>query len=330
MVAKVEDVAKRAGVSIGTVSKVLRNYSNISEVTRKKVLKAVEELNYIPNSNASALSSKSHKKVALYIYINDLKQAIDEINMQYLQGAFSQAQELGLEVVTFFNQSVAQYSAQELSIYFLSQGISAIVVYGLNKEDQVIHQIIEGGRFSIACVDATIENEKTSSVMVDHLNGQYDVAKAILDPKQHKQVLYLAGKKNGYVTDERLEGIKKLAKDLGIKLKIHHADFSEKKAYELTLKYGEECDAVVCASDLMAIGAVNALQKLKIFRPCSGYDGITLMGYVGKGMMTCKSDFYRTSQYAIKEIKRLLDGEKGRRVLLDYTIECIQYEDVIL
>ncbi len=330
MVAKVADVAKKAGVSIGTVSKVLKNYSNISEETKKKVLDAVRELNYIPNSYASALSSKSHEKVALYIYINDLKQAIDEINMQYLQGAFSQAKEIGLEVVTVFNQSVADYNAQELSGYFLSQGISAIVVYGLNKEDKVIHQLIDGGRFYMTCVDAPIENKKTSSVMVDHFNGQYDVAKSIIDSPEKKRVLYLAGKKNGYVTDIRLQGMKKLEKEMGFKMNVKHADFSEKKAYQLVKKYGQDCDVIVCASDLMAIGAVNALRNLEIFRPCSGYDGITLMGYAGKSMMTCKSDFYRTSKQAILEIKRLLDGGKGRQVLLDYEIKRIQYEDVIM
>lgn len=330
MVAKLEDVAKRAGVSAGTASKVLKNYNNISQKTKDKVMKAVQELNYIPNSNASALASKHHDKVALYIYINDLKQAIDEINMQYLQGAFSQAKELGMDVVSVFNQSVSQYNAQELSIYFLKQGISAIVVYGLNKEDEVIHQLIEEGLFYITVVDAPIENEKTSSVMVDHFNGQYDVAKKLVTEHNAKNILYLAGKRNGYVTDLRLDGIKKLEKELKLNVQVEHADFSEIKAYQYTQKYGHQVDAVICASDLMAIGAVNGLKRLEIFRPCSGYDGITLMGYAAKGVLTCKSDFYETSRQAIVEIQRLLDGEKGRIQLLDYQLITIQYEDVIM
>ena len=104
MVATIIDVAKKAGVSTGTVSKVLKNYANVSNETKEKVLKAVKDLNYIPNSTASNLSSKNRQKVGLYIYINDMKQAVDEINMQYLQGAFNKANELGLEVVTMFNQ----------------------------------------------------------------------------------------------------------------------------------------------------------------------------------------------------------------------------------
>lgn len=96
MVATINDVAKKAGVAIGTVSKVLNNYANVSKETREKVLKAASELNYIPNTIASALSSKNSNRVALYIYINDQRQAIDEINMQYLLGAFTMANEIGV------------------------------------------------------------------------------------------------------------------------------------------------------------------------------------------------------------------------------------------
>lgn len=330
MVVTITDVAKKAGVSTSTVSKVLKNYSTISESTKKAVLEAVKELNYIPNSNASALSSKHHHKIALYTYINDSKQAVDEINMQYLQGAFNQAKHKGVELCTIFNQSVAELSTDELIVYLRSQGITAIVVYGLNKEDTVIHGLIDSGLFYMVLVDAPITNKKTSSVMVDHLHGQYDVAKAIIEKDYCKSVLYLAGKKNGYVTDLRLQGIKKLQKEYGFKLNIQYADFSEKKAYDLTLLHANECDTIVCASDLMAIGAVNALIKMNIYRRCCGYDGIKLMGYVGKSMTTCVSDFYETSRQAIIEVERLLRGEKGRSVILDYQIKVISYEDVLV
>lgn len=329
MVTTILDVAKEAGVSTSTVSKVLKNYKNISEETRLRVFKAVKDLNYIPNLMASNLSSKKTQKVALYIYINDLKQAVDEINMQYLQGAFVQAKEIQLDVVTVFNQTVNDYTSAELERYFISQGINAIVVYGLNKEDAVIHEIIKSQQFYVAVVDAPIVSEKTSSIMVNHLSGQYDVAKALIEKEYCKNVLYLAGKQNGYVTDMRIEGIKMLQKEYGFNLNIQYAEFSEKKAYQIATRFGSDVDAIVCASDLMAIGAVNALINMNIFRRCCGYDGITLMGYAGKQMLTCKQDFYETSKQAVLEIKRLLEGGHGRSTLLDYEVKVIRYEDVI-
>ena len=88
----IKDVAKHAGVAISTVSKVLNHYPNVSDETRIKVNKAVEELNFVPNSVAAALSSKQAGRVALLVNLNVQTQAIDEIDMQYLSGALCQVQ----------------------------------------------------------------------------------------------------------------------------------------------------------------------------------------------------------------------------------------------
>ena len=327
MIATIKEVAEKAGVSTSTVSKVLKNYSNISEETRSRVLKAVKELNYVPNSTASSLSSKNKDKVALYIYINDMKQAVDEINMLYLQGAFAMANINHLELVTIFNQMVSELSTEELSSYLSAQGITGIIIYGLNKDDKKILQLIEEQRFNICVIDAPIVNERTSSVMIDHKKGQYDVAKAIIEPDYTRKVLYLAGKRNGYVTDMRIQGIMQLQKEFGFELNIQYAEFSEKMAYDLTMRHGSDVDMVVCASDLMAIGALNALIKMNIYRKCCGFDGITLMRYAGKGMLTCRQDFYDISGNAIQEMERLLSGEKGQSVIIDHQIISIRYED---
>lgn len=329
MPSTINDVAKKANVSTSTVSKVLKNYQNISSATREKVLQAVKDLNYIPNSMASALSSKNFTKVALYIYINDQKQAIDEINMQYLQGAFKQASLIHLNVLTVFNETVKDLNADELTRYFLSQGINALVVYGLNKEDDVIHEIIEKKIFHTVVVDSPIVNEKTSSVSVDHEKGQYAVAKQVIKKAFHKKILYLAGKQNGYVTDQRLAGIQKLCNELNLELEYVFADFSEKKAYNTVLEKGTYFDAIVCASDLMVIGAVQALRKMNIYRTCCGYDGISLMGYAGQNILTCKQNFYQVSMTAILEVERLLKGESGRLCLLPFEITAFSYEEII-
>lgn len=329
MVVTINDVAKKAKVANSTVSKVLKNYASVSKETKDRVLKAVKELNYIPNTMASALSSKTYDKVALYIYINDKRQAIDEINMQYLQGAFIASAEIGLNVTTIFNDSIRNLSIDEIIHYFISQGISGIVVYGLNKEDKIIHEIINRNLFKVVTVDAPIVNENTSSVSINHEDGQYDVAKAVIEREYCHNVLYLAGKRNGYVTDERLLGIQRLSQEYGFQLDIEYADFSEKKAYEITMRKATNADTVVCASDLMAIGALNALISMNIFRRCCGFDGITLLGYVGKNILTCKQDFYAISKTAIMEIKRLMNGYSGRKVILPYEIASVKYEDVI-
>ena len=64
----------------------------------------------------------------------------------------------------------------------------------------------------------------------------------------------------------------------------------------------------MCASDLMAIGAMRALTEMDIFRPVCGFDGITLMGYAGKQMNTVRQGFAEVSAAAVEELHYLLNG----------------------
>ena len=110
----IKDVAKKAGVAISTVSKVLNNYPNVSDETKHKVLQAIEELQYVPNAVAAALSSKQSNRIALLINLHTSTQAIDEINMQYLSGAINQARLLNLDVVTVFFSMLQDTSVEEI------------------------------------------------------------------------------------------------------------------------------------------------------------------------------------------------------------------------
>ena len=95
------------------------------------------------------------------------------------------------------------------------------------------------------------------------------------------------------------------------------------------MKYARENDVVVCASDLMAIGAMKALIQMDIFRPVCGFDGIVLMGYVGKQMNTVQQNFSGISAAAVEELQYLLQGGEGREVILPHTIVRMKYLDII-
>ena len=325
----IKDVASHAGVAISTVSKVLNDYPNVSEETRKKVNAAIAELNFVPNTIAAALSSKQSGRVALLINMIAKTQAIDEIDMQYLSGAINRAKELKLDVITVFFSMIQDKSLEEIITYFKSQNITGIVVYGMSREDKVLHRLVESRQFKMVLVDAPLVNECTSAIWIDQEKAQYDVAKKTIRKNKCRRILYIAGKRNGYVTGARLRGIKRLARELDLELLIRGGEFSEKKARELTFCYAARKDAVICASDLMAIGAMKALTEMDIFRPVCGFDGIVLMGYVGKQMNTVKQNFSYISAEAVKELNRLLKGEKGREIVLPYTIERMQYLDII-
>lgn len=325
----IKDVAKQAGVAISTVSKVLNNYPNVSEATKKKVNCAVAELNFVPNSVAAALSSKQSGRVALLLHMENVS-SVDEINMQYMAGTIGRAMELNLDVITIFGSMLKNKSMDEVVRYLQSQSITGLLIFGMSKEDRVLQRLIETQIFKIVTVDAPIVNASSSSVWIDQAAAQYDVAKKTLVENKGKSILYLAGKKNGYVTQERLKGIQRLAQEKGIPLLVRNGEFSELQARNLTFRYARKKDIVVCASDLMAIGAMRALMEMDIFRPVCGFDGITLMGYAGKQMNTVKQNFERIASEAVTELKRLLDGGEGQQIILDYELVRMKYEDILI
>lgn len=325
----IKDVAKKAGVAISTVSKVLNNYPNVKEETREKVLEAIQELGFVPNSIASALSSKQSGRIALLMDVNRQTQAIDEISMRYLTGAIQRVEELGMDVVTVFFSMIKGMKLEEVIQYFMAQNISGIVIFGMSKEDTVLHRLVASNVFKIVLVDAPGVKETTSVVSIDHEQAQYDVAKDIIEENGSKKILYISGKKDGYVSEARTKGMKRLATELGCPILIRSGNFSELEARKLTLQYAKNKDCIICASDMMAIGAMKALIEMDIFRPVCGFDGITLMGYVGKQMHTVKQDFYEIASTAVLELQRLLEGNPGREVILPHELKRITYEDVI-
>lgn len=325
----IRDVAKRAGVAISTVSKVINNYPYVSEETKRKVRLAISELDYVPNTIAAALSSKQAGRAAVLIRMNTKTQAIDEITMQYLSGVLNKALELNIEIVTFFQSMIEHMSAQEVIRYLKSQGFSGILIFGMNSDDEYLKALINSQEFCCVVADQPFVNEKTSSIGIDQYKAQIDVARQTILENNCKRILYIAGKEGEYVTTKRLEAMNALKKELGLTMMVKYGDFSELMARELTFKYAKKKDIVVCASDLMAIGAMNALTEMDIFRPVCGFDGVTLMGYVGKQMNTVRQDFSFIAQGAVQELARLFAGAKGRRVTIPHELVKLYYKDII-
>ena len=79
----------------------------------------------------------------------------------------------------------------------------------------------------------------------------------------------------------------------------------------------------------MAIGAMRALTELDVFHPVCGFDGITLMAYAGKQMNTVRQNFFGLSAAAVEEIDRLMHGNTGRELIMDYELVRMKYQDVI-
>ncbi len=119
-------MAREAGVAISTVSKVLNHYPNVSEETKQKVNAAIAQLGFVPNTIASALSSKKTGRMALVLDVNRHSQKVDEIPMRYIIGAINKAKEKGMDIITVFFTMIAEMDVEEMIRYFQSQSIEGL------------------------------------------------------------------------------------------------------------------------------------------------------------------------------------------------------------
>lgn len=325
----IRDVANRAGVAISTVSKVLNGYPGVSDTTKQKVQRAIRDLNFVPNSVASALSSKKTGRIALLLHISSQTKAIDEIDMQYISGGIRKAQEQGLDLRVVFFSMLQGKSTEEMVQYFQVQNIEGIILYGLTADDTGIRELALSGAFRIVVIDTPLQGSHISVVGVDQKQAQKDVAWKTITENHCRKILYLAGCKNSAAAVMRLQGMEELAAEKKLNLMVRYGDYSEQRARELTFRYAKSREVVVCSSDLMAIGAMRALIEMDIFRPVCGFDGLLLMRYAGKQMNTVEQNFAGISAAAVEEMQLLLQGAAGRRVITPHRIERMRYEDMM-
>lgn len=318
--ASIKDVAKEAGVAISTVSKVLNNYPNISIDTREKVERAVKKLKFVPNKMASALSSKYAGRIAIVIDQTAQETPIDEVDMRYLSGALAKAKELGLDVITIFYSMFKDWTHDDFCAYLRSESIGGLVMFGVSKDDNVLIKLAKNREYKCVLVDADIVNPSTSCVWIDQAQAQYDVISEVLKTDNVGSMLYISGKQNGFVTDYRTDAVKRLCEERGIALTVADGEFSEDRAREITLNEGRNYGMIACASDMMAIGTISALTQMDVFKPVCGFDGITLMKYVGNHVLTVKQDFYGISMAAVDELYALMHGSKGRDIKIPYEV----------
>lgn len=327
--ASIKDVAAYAGVAVSTVSKVLNNYPGVSETTKEKVNQAVKELKFVPNAVAAALSSKQSGRAALIMKIPEGTGAAYEVQMDYLSGAMKEAEEQGLDVITIFYNMIEHRSTEDVIAYLDAQSITGLIIFGMDRNDTLLDEIVSTGRYKCVLVNRSYFDENTSSVWHEQAKAQYDIAKRTMEGCDCHRILYLAGKASEYVTEQRIMGIRSLAEENGIELRVLEGEDSEKKARELTFEYGLETDMIACASDLMAIGSMRALIEMDVFHPVCGFGGLSLMAYAGKQMNTVKLDFEALAARAVTELKSLFAGESGKHITLDYELARVEYLDSI-
>lgn len=320
----IRDVAKKAGVSVSTVSRAFNNYGDISESTRDSILKIANELGYKPNIVAKSLSSNKHYRLGILVENYEptgmLNPLVFEILLSFRDAASKQDYEIVLLPTTSENQK--QESLEKL---FNEKKIDGAFIMGLKTTDEYYKEL-ETIKHPCVLFDVSVNNPAVSSVGVDNIMGAFLAVEHLLK-LGHKKIAFIDGHKEAEVSYERLDGYYLALNRYGMPIDntlIEYTDFSDKgaeQAVERLLKNHKEFTAVFCASDLMAFGAVNMLNSLGYLVPedisVVGFDDIYIAQFMNPKLTTIRQNRQKIGQSAANVLINMVSGQGIGRVMID-------------
>lgn len=325
-----QDVAKKAGVSTATVSKVLSNTPYVSDSTRDKVLDAVEALGYRPNLAARALSSGKTTIVAVvfpHIYDTIFK---DPLVMRVLEGIESVLTDEGYHILLSMprvdSQSTPTDEPDEHYVRLLDSGY----IEGLIAIDNVQSLSFAG----------YAEQQKVPTVVLGHHRGAYSVCsnnymggsllmeQVLADGHRAIGLISVALETNMAIA-ERVQGMRtayeKIFETAPVPpLQIVESDFSSAGGAEAThalLDAHPQLTAIIAVNDRMALGALSALQARGKRVPQDvavvGYDDIPLAAVAQPRLTTINQKPVDLGRAAANLLLKRLNGEAPTNVVID-------------
>ncbi len=306
----ITDVAKKCGVSIKTVSRVINNSPNVSESTREKVLATMKEDGYQVNLLARGLKGSRTNIVIVFIdrHREEHLSMWHNIMLKYL---FQYGKENSLKIVISPSNSEKYLEDETDGFYLLSSGIAdgAILLENVHNDKRVEYLNKENIPY---VVFGEPEDNSIHSVSLDNYDVGYQGGK-YLTSKNYKNISFLIGELKFLSTQLRIKGFEEAIKGTGINYKIYSGIDTIEKAYQEAHSILESTtvDAFFVSGDERAIGVYKAIGERKLQIPkdvaVMGIDNIPIGEYLYPPITTVEQDFKKLAFECIKKIILLLE-----------------------
>jgi LacI family transcriptional regulator len=314
MTVTLKDIAERAGVTSATVSMVINNKPNISEATRKKVLKIAKELNYYPNVIARGLATK--KSNAIGVIVPNLASSFI---VRILQGIKSTNRDIDYTVQLFDTVGQKESESQLFQRLARERRIDGVILISASVTEEELNIFREE---SVPSIVVARKCENLDSVYVNNEQGASDATDYLIE-KGHRVIACVCSSKSGIPMEERLDGYKR-------SLRQHNIEFKPELVFEVdddTMQAGIETfpkiksleprvTAVFCpAGDMTAIGIIKEAKKEGLRIPedlcVVGYDDLPAAEVVEPSLTTVRQPKLEMGDYAINMIVDKIEGRES-------------------
>ena len=272
--ATIKDIARMLKISTSTVSRALRDASDVGKETKNAVKALAEELNYQPNKFALSLQQKQTHTIGVIV------PNLDYVLATMVKGIDEVALEAGYTVMVC--QSNESFGREIVNTRRLLDSLVDGFIISVSSETKVFDHFkkIQDKNMPVVVFDRLIADMKVPSVRLDNKDGGLQATEHLLE-QGYRRIAILAGPKNLGISNERMDGYIAALKKYKIKVDpdlIIHCDFNQDYAYLATkelLAMKKRPDAIFTISDRMAIGAMLAIKEKGLKMP----DDIGLVGF---------------------------------------------------
>jgi len=316
----INDVAKVAGVSTSTVSRVISDSPKISEETKRRVRKVIEELNYHPNAIARSLANKSSKTIGLILNTEAETLVRNPFFIQAMTGVSQYTQKNGYNVMFAYNKSEA--GDLDIAVWYVnSRCVDGIILFTSRTNDKCI-DFLKKNDFPFSVIGRPDQTEGVLWVDNDNFQATYQVTNDLI-MKGHQRIAFLGGPRDHNVSRDRFEGYKKAMTVHGYaidkELTFLDGNFSEEFGSECMLriitasKKGAELPtAIVTSDDMQALGVLKAMRKKNISNiAVTGFNNTPISLYQNESFTSVDVNANKLGFYAAKLLIGKIEGKKN-------------------
>ena len=327
--ATIKDVAARCNVAISTVSRVLNNHADVSEETRAKVLEAVRDLHYVPNSSARDLVLPQTDSIGLVV-----RGAENPFFTPVIRAIESSCEQAGYSMALHQIPAGADEVAEGAALV-MSKRLKGLILLG-GRYDYTQEEVSAIGVPFVCCTYTNhfgdLDRAAFSSVSIDDKGEATRAVRMLLDHGHTKIAILLDSINDRSISERRYKGYCDALAEAGIEvdpdLVVETGDFEMESAYRATadlVARRHDVTAIFAIADTMAVAALKALHDAGISVPeaCSvvAIDGIEMSNYTVPTLTTLSQPQETLGEEAVAILVDVLrNGAPTRHIRLETTL----------
>lgn len=321
----INEIAKLAGVSKATVSRVLNNKPDVLPETREKIKSIISEYDFQPNAFAKAITNKSCKTFGVVI-LNDANYVLSNpYYNEVFRGISIEAKNNGYHLMLTFSEGDDFLSAVK------QKRVDGLLLVSPGRNHQkVIEQLRELGTPFVSTSKMPGVND-INFIYNDDYNGACLAIEHLIQ-LGHRRIGLITNLSVLASSEERLDGYRTTLKKYGIPFDekiVFYGDTSISSGYESMQKLLREKDvtSVFVAGDLMAAGAISAIneENLRVPEDISivGFDDIPLAGYLNPPLTTLRQHPFDKGRLAVQMLMDIIEKKYKENVIMKMQVELI-------